>query len=306
MENKNTYKYWLAFVFGMLFMVVMAVIFERLSRGAKTHQESQTLMSPQQIETHKTSFTENLKIQNQESNRTYIGIDVQDIPDEEGVLIEKVMDESPAKKGGLKRGDVIVRFNGRNVENVEVLKNLVKKISPDEIAKFVVERDGKKKSIYVKTGENDANTNASLIQLAGFTGNNSHSWGLTVAQSENGVVVVSVSPGSIADKAGIKTGDLIKGINKKDVYNMASFFAAISEKKQVMMDVLRQSKNIYLFLKMPEGQATVPFEPNRPQSGGMIRPYTTPSKGDTNRPIYVPGYDNFSQSGKNEIRKKIL
>jgi serine protease Do len=66
-----------------------------------------------------------------------------------GALVSDVMDGGPAFKGGLQRGDVIVKFNNQPVEDVSELPRLVAAVQPGETVDVVILRDGKKQTVRV-------------------------------------------------------------------------------------------------------------------------------------------------------------
>jgi serine protease Do len=94
--------------------------------------------------------------------RGSLGVNVQNLSKElaesfgldstDGVLIAGVTKDSPADKAGLRRGDVIVEFNGRNIENVGQFRNLVALTIPGTKIKLVLIRGGKRSDLAVKLG----------------------------------------------------------------------------------------------------------------------------------------------------------
>jgi len=81
-------------------------------------------------------------------NGGHLGVFIQNLPratentgtPQEGVLILGLMRNSPAEQGGLKRGDIILKFDGQSVHQVEDLQRLLSAASPDEIAEIEVQR----------------------------------------------------------------------------------------------------------------------------------------------------------------------
>ena len=71
-------------------------------------------------------------------------------------------------------------------------------------------------------------------------------------QDEKGVVVVRVEPGSPADDAEIKKGDIIKEINKKEIYNLEDFNRItknIKKNESVLLFINRSGKKYYIIIK---------------------------------------------------------
>lgn len=96
---------------------------------------------------------------------SYLGVQTQEVTKENfskfglsgvrGVAIEKVMDDSPAKKAGLQDGDVIIRFNGEEVSSYRKLTRLIGETAPDHQAKLTVARGGSEREITVTMGKHE-------------------------------------------------------------------------------------------------------------------------------------------------------
>ncbi|MDD5730078.1 MAG: Do family serine endopeptidase [Candidatus Omnitrophica bacterium] len=170
----------------------------------------------------------------------WLGVTVQDLtedlaryfglPNKYGVLVAKIMKDSPAEKGGIKDGDVIIRFDNKTVNNVRELLNIVGKAEIGRKVKVTVIRDKKEADFEVAITERPKEIEESgLTQEAGI-------WrGLKVddlspvyagrfkIEEKEGVVVLDVDPGSPADAAGIMPGDVILEINKQKVKNLSDY-----------------------------------------------------------------------------------
>ncbi len=188
-------------------------------------------------------------IKNGKVIRGWLGVIIQDIDDDlaqsfglkksEGVLIAEVSPDSPAAKGGLKQGDVILSLNGKPVNDVGELRNKIALTSPGTKVKFVVLRDGKKKTIKVKIGEQPDSRIVSKAnhELLGKLGLVVQDLTPELAQQfgykeGDGVLVAEVEPGSPAASVGIRPGQLIQEVNRVPVHEMKEFLEAlkISEK----------------------------------------------------------------------------
>ena len=95
----------------------------------------------------------------------YLGVYLQDLEpsmmkalqmdDKSGVLISDIVDDSPAEQAGLEGGDVILVFNGDDMESAKALTKAVSRAGPGEKVKVIVLRDGKEKTIEVELGERE-------------------------------------------------------------------------------------------------------------------------------------------------------
>lgn len=174
--------------------------------------------------------------------RGFLGVNIQDLTaafaphfgldkDTKGVLVPDVIEDSAADKAGLKQGDVIVEFDGQPVEKVNKLLNRVAVLKPGTKVKVVVLRDGKRKTLTVELGERPpegriaAAPSEEAIEKLGFavqelTDDLAERFGY---QSQRGVVVTEVEPGSEAARKGITVGMLIMEVNRTQVSNTKEF-----------------------------------------------------------------------------------
>ncbi|KAA3602234.1 MAG: DegQ family serine endoprotease [Candidatus Scalindua sp. SCAELEC01] len=158
-----------------------------------------------------------------------------DVDVTEGVLIGDVQDNSPAKEGGFKRGDIVIEYDNKEIGDLNQLRNMVAQTVVGKEVGIKVLRDGKEKILSVKIGEQPADMFAFGQSPAG------EDLGLTVQdltealadsmgyEGESGVLVSSVEPGSEAALADIKEGDLIKEANREKISNVKEFTAALKK-----------------------------------------------------------------------------
>ncbi|TRZ49588.1 MAG: Do family serine endopeptidase [Dehalococcoidia bacterium] len=197
----------------------------------------------------------------------WLGVSVQDIddtlagyfslPDKEGVIIAKVVPDSPAQTGGLKEGDVVRRFDG---EKVKDLKSLLQIVSRTEVGKNVtirVVRDKKEIPVSVKIGERPTETGdirqepASEkiwrgLEISNITAEIVSSY--RIGQM-SGIIVTNTESGSPAQEAGIKPGDTIDMINNKPVNNADEYYSIVSSTKG---DALIRTSRGFTVIKEPK------------------------------------------------------
>jgi serine protease Do len=199
-----------------------------------------------------------------------------DLPDTKGVLITEVMASSPAERAGLKRGDVIIEFNGKRIKkskelpatvamtpvgsrvNIKVIRDGVEKVFPLTVGKMPSE--SMKASNPWETPTNP-NTNPYTTPQPGpkpSPGSESQ-LGLTVEPispniakllgltETSGVIVTYVQKGGFAERAGIVKGDVIRELNHKKITSVDDFKSEVSK---------ADSTGRYLFLIWRNG-ATV-------------------------------------------------
>ena len=182
--------------------------------------------------------------------RGWLGVVIQDVNDElaksfglekaKGALISEVSDKSPAAEAGLRQGDVIIELDGVEVTDVSTLRNKVALVAPGSKVNAVVIRDGKKKSVEIAIGEQPAE----MAAKPGANGDESlQNLGLTLQNltdeladqfgysPEQGVLIAEVEPGSPAEQAGLKPGQLLEEVNRQRVHNLKDLRKALEGAK---------------------------------------------------------------------------
>ncbi|MGH7820881.1 MAG: DegQ family serine endoprotease, partial [Candidatus Binatia bacterium] len=176
-----------------------------------------------------------------------------------GALVADVMKDGPAKEAGIEVGDVIVEFNGQEVKESNELPLLVARTGVGQTVKVRVIRGKSEKAFEVKIGE------LKDEEVAVSTPEESEAMGLTVQnltpeiaeslgidRTTRGVVVTAVEPGSPADDAQLRRGDVILEVNRESIKDADAFRKAVkgSEKgKSVLLLVKRGDSTIVLALK---------------------------------------------------------
>jgi len=197
--------------------------------------------------------------------RGWLGVTVQDIDTEmakslqmkelKGALITDVHEGSPAEKAGLMRKDIIISFDGKEVEDSAHLRNLVVSTPPGKTVKLEIIRNGKVYSITTTIGELPAEQKVSLsesvlagIQVEELTTRLRNQ--LNIPKRINGVVVTSIDPDSPAE--GLLTkGDLIIEINNQKINNVKDFLKIAGQvKNQAVVWFYRKGVVSYITLKI--------------------------------------------------------
>jgi serine protease Do len=184
------------------------------------------------------------------------------VSDLKGALVADVSPGGPADKAGIKRGDIIVALNGKKVDTVSELTNSVGVGKPGTKENLKVVRDGVERDVSVKIGELPENLVAGEekssevseeklgLVVQGITPQIANRLNL---DETTGVIVTNVVPGSVAQEAGFRPGDVIMEINNKSVKNMKDYdkaTAMIEKGGSTLFLVKRGDNTIYLALKM--------------------------------------------------------
>lgn len=187
-----------------------------------------------------------------EVSRGWLGISMQEITDDNyqafnlkskmGVLVTDVLAGSPAEKGGLKRGDVIVEVNDTRVDNPNRLRNLIGGMSPNDKATVRIIRQGNEKTITVTLARREVEPQASAqtpnedaeiktaenilgVEVANITTDIINRYNLD--PNSTGIIVLRIKRDSPAARAGIRPADNILQVNHKNIRSVKDFENAL-------------------------------------------------------------------------------
>lgn len=208
--------------------------------------------------------------------RGWLGVAIQELTpelaaqfglsDTKGVLVSDVMDDSPAKKAGFERADVITEYDGKPMDSPTHLRNAVAQTPIGRKVPIKLIRDKKPKTIDVTiveqpksfgqpgaedNGESTAPTGVlSDIDVRELNEELASRYGIKT--TERGVVVVRVRGGSTAEDMGVREGDIVLEVNRKPVTSLKSYERAVSglaKDQAVLLLLKRKGQTIYLTLR---------------------------------------------------------
>jgi len=179
------------------------------------------------------------------------------LKDAKGALVGDVIPEGPASKAGIKRGDVIVKFNKDEINEMETLPKIVAKTPPGSKVPVDVIRNGKRKTFNITIEVlKDGGTQVAAkqdpvgLQVQDITPELMQSLKL---DSTDGVLVSDVTADGAAGEAGIRRGDVITEINRTPVTSVQDYQKVTSAAKKgstVLFLVRRGGTTIYVAVKM--------------------------------------------------------
>lgn len=206
--------------------------------------------------------------------RGWIGIMVQDLTAElaqkfnlgepYGVIITDVTKQGPAYRAGLRRGDIILEYNGKQITESAILRNLVAQSKIGSIVSLKIFRDGhiytvsvridqlpsdqfQEMKVFRKTSTKTENPfkGLSVIEL-----DPSMAKQIGVDPEDRGVVVYKIEPGSPAETTGLRKGDLIMEIERQRILSASDFQRAVQKisKPDVLVLINRGGKKFYMIL----------------------------------------------------------
>ncbi|HYL81129.1 MAG TPA: trypsin-like peptidase domain-containing protein [Candidatus Acidoferrum sp.] len=174
----------------------------------------------------------------------FLGVSIQDlnrelaaalgVQDTKGALVNNVLSGQPADTAGLKRGDVILQFDGKPVPNVRALQRAVSFTPVGKQVELQVMRQGKLEAIRAKVGE------AATAERQASVAPPRRDMGMTLEEldaekakkfklreDEDGLVVTDVTRGGPAAGAGIRAGDIVREVNRRPVQSLDGYRGAL-------------------------------------------------------------------------------
>ena len=174
-----------------------------------------------------------------------------------GALVANVSKDGPAEKAGIKVGDVITEFDGKEVKDSGDLPIIVARTPVDKKVRMKVLRDKKELVLNVAVGELKDEEIVAAAPEKGELGltvqrlTPQMAEGLGLEKTE-GVVVTAVEPGSVADEAGIRRGDVLMEVDRKAIRSVDDYKKAVAAARKgrgVLFLVRRGDSTLFLALK---------------------------------------------------------
>jgi serine protease Do len=207
------------------------------------------------------------------------------LPAERGVVLGKIVPDSPAAKAGLKESDVVTEINGQRVEGTEQFRRMVREIPAGRRAQFTVWRDGRAQPVEVTLGKAEMRHGAGTfvapaapgsfsfqmpnmpemgtvfegppsrtrlgIDAENLDGEFGHFFG---APDGEGILVRGVFPDTPAAKAGLKAGDVITSVNGERVRSVGELRSKITDKQQektLKLGLIRNKAELSVSVELP-------------------------------------------------------
>jgi serine protease Do len=244
---------------------------------------------------------------------TFLGVHAEDVSKENmasygmrevrGVGVTEVVKDSPAEKAGLRKGDVIVGFNGEAVTSTRKLNRLVNESSPDQNVRLTIARGGSEQEVSATLGKRENMTKIFnektreemrqkiekmktefpkiksgdgtwMINMGAYRRIGISTQTLNKQLAEyfgvgEGILVTSVTENSPAAKAGLKAGDVITAVDGEKVDSPGDISRAINKK---------QDGPVTLTVVRDRNTRSVTVTPEKPAPGtGDIRTIVVPS-----------------------------
>lgn len=202
--------------------------------------------------------------------RGWLGVGIQQVTSElgkkfgveegQGVLVNEVFENDPAARSGIQPGDIILSVDGTQVASPKTLSRVIAGLNPGDTAHLEVVRNQERLALDVAVTERrDARVVAALPRPSGDDRLGLHVEDTTPELVQRyqlgdaqGVVISQVDQGSLAQTEGLRAGDLIKELNRKDIASAKQFSEAMAQVKRgetILLRVLRESRAFYVVLR---------------------------------------------------------
>ncbi len=239
-----------------------------------------------------------LVVKDKKSKQGYLGVNIEDVSRRlaerknlkttSGAYVSSVVENSAAEDAGIEKGDVIVKYNGKEVEDSDELTSFVRKTKPGATVDIVVERDGLNKTLkaeidrlkdsdfsffnfddddfHIRTPDPPRVNVRPRIQVFG---SQSQMHGLVVQSinkqlaeyfevpGKKGALVTEVKKSSDAEKAGLKAGDVITKVGSGNVWDADDLMEELSdadEGDELSLEVIRKGKPSTMKMKISENE----------------------------------------------------
>ncbi|MBF0240862.1 MAG: PDZ domain-containing protein [Desulfamplus sp.] len=322
----NNFQVWVAFLMGMVVIVIAIVVFDKASNG-RLGLDNRVLSEqvvdqrigglPQDVSATSTTL---LASGAEPTPSIWLGIEINNINEtmakqlglkiSEGVLVNRVIAGSPAEKAGVLPGDILFEFDRREIDDVEDLVKLLNKAEAGERVRLSLFRDGERLVIYVELEEAitpqsqlnsqalSINKNGAIVVSDSSSTPDIQQWGLVLSELTDSLrklykipddingVVVMVV---IPNSAAARAG-LVQGDLIRQI-----------DKTQIktladFFKALQDADNNVILYVYRENAALLIYMTAQTSNQSQI--FSVAQEGiGMNRPLYVPGYDQ-TQSGE--------
>jgi len=208
-----------------------------------------------------------------------------------GVVLGKIVPDSPAAKAGLKPNDVVTEINGQRVEGMEQFRRMIREIPAGRTAQFTVWRDGRSQNINVTIGKSEMRHGSTFLapaepgsfafqipdmpQIRGMFENGPWTMNRTRlgidaeelngefgnyfgAPDGEGILVRGVFPDTPAAKAGLKVGDVIVSVDGEKIRSVGELRAKMAEQSQekttLKLGLIRNKAPLTVTVELPAPQ----------------------------------------------------
>ena len=177
----------------------------------------------------------------------------------EGAKLSQVTLGGPADHAGLRRGDVVVEFDGKSVSTWQSLPRIVARTKPNSLVLVKYYREKRLNSVYIRIGSQPEAPHSGKMtnhtdlgmKVEALTPHLAQRFGLIYG--ENKLVISSILRGGIAELSGIRPGDVIDEVNHKPIKTIEEFQSIVDKSRlegSVLLLLKRKETNLFAALQI--------------------------------------------------------
>jgi serine protease Do len=205
---------------------------------------------------------------NGEVVRAWLGVGIQDLTPElaeyygvkgkKGVLVTQVYKGDPADTAGIRPKDIITSVDGKPVDSSKDLLRIIANAHVGKKAAITLFRDGQSETVSAmlskrtdsdRLAQSEPDVTEPLgLSVMALTPENAHRYGYD--KNEEGLLVTDIKPGSKADRAGIRKGDLIKETNRTPVDSLTTFQKEMERDADTLQLLVKRQGQGYLVFRI--------------------------------------------------------
>ncbi len=214
-------------------------------------------------------------IKNGKVIRGYVGIRMQDVDEQmaramglgkaQGAVIADIVKDSPADKADLHQGDVIIKVDGQEVADGSAIRKAIVRRAPGTKVALTILREGTETVVYVTLAEfpdedvqmkedSAARKSSEIIGIKVSNASSELAGKYGFGADEKGVVIVDIDQSGPAFRAGLREGDLIKRVGKREVRNLKDYsdaMAGLNKGDTALFLVNRRGTSMFMAFTVP-------------------------------------------------------
>jgi S1-C subfamily serine protease len=171
-----------------------------------------------------------------------------DLDGKSGAFIYNVYGESPAMKGDIRPGDLVTRMAGRTIEDSDDLSRTVASLTPEESVAVTLIRDGRTVNITITLAVRTIERDGMKVNVwPGFSAvpvTSELRDQMRIPRNAGNVLIGGVVEDSPASALGLRSGDVIKTINRRSVRNLKHFYELVNSEERIELKITRQGNEL--------------------------------------------------------------
>ena len=170
----------------------------------------------------------------------------------QGAFIYNVYGESPAMKGGIRPGDLVTGMAGRSIDNSSDLSRTVASLDPGSSVPVTLFRSGQSTNLDIALAVRTIETDGMKVNVwPGFSAvpvTSELRDQMRIARTAGNILIGGVVEDSAASVLGLRSGDVIKSINRRTVRNLEHFYELVNSEERLELKIVRQGQELEFIL----------------------------------------------------------